>query len=177
MKGAFSLNHLLVGTVRLFSFVRKARSGGSGQWRGQGHAMNRSTLKIEFRCAQWHQKTREGCGHFRGLFGGSPGKLRESPEKIAGKCFPNREMLQILGFRSPGKANLPGTLGRHCRDLVPTFRAGCFLISTVPAFSSFSEIWERGSGGVKSAGVSLRVRETSRDESQCVPSPEKNSSK
>ena len=85
------------------------------------------------------QKTREGCGCFRGLFGGSPGKLRESPGKIAGKLFPNREMLQILGFRAPGKANLPGTLGRHCRDLVPTFRAGCFLKSTVPAFSSFSD--------------------------------------
>ena len=48
-------------------------------------------------------------------------------------------MLQILGFRASGKANLPGTLGPHCRDLVPTFRAGCFLKSTVPAFSSFSE--------------------------------------
>ena len=31
----------------------------------------------------------------------------------------------------------------------------------------------RGSGGVKSTGVSQSVRETSRDESQCVPSPEK----
>ena len=48
-------------------------------------------------------------------------------------------MLQILGFRAPGKANLPGTFGPHCRDLVPTFCAGCFLKSTVPAFSSFSE--------------------------------------
>ena len=28
------------------------------------------------------QKTREGCGCFRGLFGGSPGKLRESPGKL-----------------------------------------------------------------------------------------------
>ena len=48
-------------------------------------------------------------------------------------------MLQILGFRAPGKANLPGTLGRHCRDLDCTFRAGCLLTLTVPAFSSFSE--------------------------------------
>ena len=48
-------------------------------------------------------------------------------------------MLQILGFRAPGKANLPGTLGRHSWDLVCTFRAGCFLKSTVPAFSSFSD--------------------------------------
>ena len=64
---------------------------------------------------------------------------RESPKKIAGKIFPKREMLQILGVQAPGKANLPGTLGPHCRDLVPTFRAGCFLKLTVPAFSSFSE--------------------------------------
>ena len=65
----------------------------------------------------------------------TPGKSRENSWKI----FPNREMLQILGFRAPGKANLPGTLGRHSWDLVCTFRAGCFLKSTVPAFSSFSE--------------------------------------
>ena len=58
---------------------------------------------------------------------------------MAGKIILNREMLQILGFRAPGKANLPRTLGRHCPDLVPTFRAGCFLKSTVPAFSSFSD--------------------------------------
>ena len=83
------------------------------------------------------QKTREGCGCFLGLCGSSAGKFRESSGKIAGKIFPNREMLQILGFRAPGKANLPGTLGPHCRDVVPTFRAGCFLKSTVPAFSSF----------------------------------------
>ena len=36
-------------------------------------------------------------------------------------------MLQILGFGAPGKANLPGTSGPHCRDLVPTFRAGVFF--------------------------------------------------
>ena len=110
------------------------------------HSMDkcRSRLKLQENFERhWSipisQKTREGYGCFRGLFGGSRGKLRESPGKIAGKFFPNREMLQILGFRAPGKANLPGTLGRHCRDLVPTFRAGCFLKSTVPAFSSFSE--------------------------------------
>ena len=40
-----------------------------------------------------YQKTREGCGCFWGLFGSSRGKLRESPGKIAGKKFPNREML------------------------------------------------------------------------------------
>ena len=86
------------------------------------------------------QKTREGCGCFWGLCGSSGGKFRENSGKIAGKIFPNRQMLQILGFQAPGKANLPGTLGPHCRDLVPTFRAGCFLKSTVPAFSSLSDL-------------------------------------
>ena len=86
-----------------------------------------------------NQKTREGCGCFRCLFGGSRGKLRERPGKIAGKCFTDRKMPQNLGFRAPGQANLPGTLGRHCLDLVSTFHAGCFLKSTAPAFSSFSD--------------------------------------
>ena len=86
------------------------------------------------------QKTREGCGCFWGLCGSSGGEFREDSGKIAGKFFPNRQMLQILGFRAPGKANLPKTLGPDCRDLVPTFRAGCFLKSTVPAFSSSSDL-------------------------------------
>ena len=111
------------------------------------------------------------CGCFRGLLGGSRGKLRESPGKIAGKkIFPNREMLQILGFWAPGKANLLGTLGPHCQDLVPTFRAGCFLKSTVPAFSSFSEFWSlqlrsrRPATGVSRA---LRARSVPRVSPEC----------
>ena len=62
------------------------------------------------------------------------------PREIAGKFVPDREMLQILGFRAPGKANLPGTLGRQSRGLVPTSCAGCFLKLTVPAFLSFSDL-------------------------------------
>ena len=64
-------------------------------------------------------------------------------------------MLQIIGFGAPGKANLPGTLGPHCQDLVPTFRAGCFSKSTVPAFSSFSDLKTSGFGNffVVAAGV------------------------
>ena len=104
----------------------------------QVHPLRHATHTSNIQCCL-NQKTREGCGCFRGLFGGCRGKLRESPGKIAGKFFPNREMLQILVFRAPGKENLAGTFGRHCRDLVPTFRAGCFLKSTVPAFSSFSD--------------------------------------
>ena len=75
-------------------------------------------------------------GCVRGFPRKTPGKSREH---CWIKFYPNRKMLQILGFRAPEKANLPRTLGRHSRDLVPTFRAGCFLKSTVPAFSSFSE--------------------------------------
>ena len=51
-------------------------------------------------------------------------------------------MLQILGFQAPGKANLPGTFGRHCLELVPTFRAGCFLKLTVG--SSLLEFFSEG---------------------------------
>ena len=61
-----------------------------------------------------------------------PGKLLE----IFPRILPNATNSRISGT---GKANLPGTLGRHSRDLVPTFRAGCFSKSTVPAFSSFSD--------------------------------------
>ena len=68
-----------------------------------------------------YQKTREGCGCFWGLCGSSGGKFRENSGKIAGKIFPNCQMLQILGFRAPGTENLPETLGPHwtrpCADL------------------------------------------------------------
>ena len=67
---------------------------------------------------------------FPGCVPGLGGKIRESPGKIAGNLFPNRDMLQIL-------ANLPGTLVDTALDLVLTFCAGCCLKSTVPAFSSF----------------------------------------
>ena len=72
------------------------------------------------------QKTREGCGCFRGLFGRSRGKLRESPGKLLDKFSRIGKCYKFLGFWALGKANLPGTLGPHCRDLLPTFRAGCF---------------------------------------------------
>ena len=64
------------------------------------------------------QKAREGCGCFRGLFG--------SPEESSGKVPGKLLMLEILGFRATGKANLPGTLGRHCLDLVPASMQGVF---------------------------------------------------
>ena len=57
------------------------------------------------------------------------GLVKENSGKVPGKLlefWPNREMLQILEFRAPGKANLLGSLGQHCPDPLPTFRAGCF---------------------------------------------------
>ena len=66
---------------------------------------------------------------FPGSLRGFPRKTLGKSRKIAGKYLSNREMLQILGFRAPGKANLPcrRTLGRCCLDLVPTFCEGCFF--------------------------------------------------
>ena len=50
----------------------------------------------------------------------------------------------------------------------------CVLIDEQPdAQPPVPFFWGRGSGGVKSAGVSQSVRKTGRDESQSVPSPEK----
>ena len=52
------------------------------------------------------------------------------PGKIAGKSFPNREMLQTLGFRAPGKANLPGTLGDTAWTLSPPSVRGVFKMDS-----------------------------------------------
>ena len=90
------------------------------------------------------------------------GSARAFPRKIPGKSrekcwkyFPNRKSLWILGFGAPGKANLPRTLGRHCRDLVLTFCAGCCLKSTVLAFSSSSEGFRFWHFSTKIARLSL----------------------
>ena len=64
----------------------------------------------------------------------TPGNSRENCWKNFPES-PNATNSRMSGTR---KVNLPRTLGPHCRDLVPTFRAGCFLKPTVPAFSSFS---------------------------------------
>ena len=107
---------------------------------------------------EFHQKTREGCGCLWDAFGGSRGKVRESPGKIAGKCFPNREMLQILGFWAPGKANLPGTLGRHCPGPCTHLPGGvffeidssslleCFLGRTPSTAGTFRKKFRKNSG-------------------------------
>ena len=65
------------------------------------------------------------------------------PEEISGKVLgellenfaPLAKCYKILGFRAPDKANLSGTLGRHCPEPCPHI---LFLKSTVTAFSSFA---------------------------------------
>ena len=84
----------------------------------------------------FYQKTREGCGCFWGLSGSSGGKFRENCWKnlsrIA-KCY----TFWVFGHRE--KQTCWKNWVHTGLDLVPTFRAGCFLKSTVPAFSSFSD--------------------------------------
>ena len=97
----------------------------------------------------------------------SSGVPQENSGKIMGrlleKYIPNCEMLRILGFRAPGKANLPGTLGRHCLDLVPTFPYVFFLLeidsSSLLEFFSDNSLLEffadnRKGGFAKRKGVS-----------------------
>ena len=52
-------------------------------------------------------------------FGISSGDPQENSGKTQGNMFPNREMLSILGFRAPGKAKLPRSLGGHCPESSP----------------------------------------------------------
>ena len=90
---------------------------------------------------------------FRSLFGGSEEKVQKKVlgKKIAGH-FPRSRNAANSWISGTGKTNPPGTFGRHCWDLVPTFRAGCFLKSTVPAFPSFSESREEGTA-IQMGGV------------------------
>ena len=63
-----------------------------------------------------------------GVCSGFLRNTRAKSRENSWKNFPaSRNATRILGFRALAKANLLGTLGRHCLDLVPTFRAGCFF--------------------------------------------------
>ena len=52
---------------------------------------------------------------------------RKAPEKLLERFPRMAKCYKFWDLGAPGKANLPGTLGRHCLDLVRTFRAGCFF--------------------------------------------------
>ena len=62
--------------------------------------------------------TREGCGCFQGLFGGSRGRLRESPRKIAGKICP--ESRNAVNSRISGTGK-----GKPAGNLEPTLPGPC----------------------------------------------------
>ena len=82
------------------------------------------------------QKTREGCGCFRGLFGGSRKKnSRKVPGKTSESQNATNSRIWGTGKRKPF-GNLRSTLPEPCPHLV----CRLFLKSTVPAFSSFSDI-------------------------------------
>ena len=69
-----------------------------------------------------------------------PRKIPEkSPGKNPGELYPNREMLQILGFPGTRKGKPAANLGSTALNLDPTFCTGYSLKSTVPAFSRFSK--------------------------------------
>ena len=62
----------------------------------------------------------------------------------------------------------------HDWHKIPDALAITHIMLIIPQQDSLCYLcWGRGTGGVKSAGVSQSVRETGRDESQSVPYPEK----
>ena len=81
--------------------------------------------------------------------------------------------------KCPRKCLSPVQLPKSCLPAI--FHSFAPVISTTLSIFSQREsggmatliLWEGGSGGVQSTAVSKSVRETSRDESQRVPSPEK----
>ena len=73
------------------------------------------------------QKAREGCGCFRGLFGGSRGILRESPGKIAGKLFPESRNATNSGISGTRKGQPAGNLGTTLPGPRPNLPCGMFF--------------------------------------------------
>ena len=67
-------------------------------------------------------------------------KLRESP----GKLFPDREVLQILGFRAPGKAEPAGNLGSTLPGPCPRLPCKVFLEIDSSSLLEFLWVWVFG---------------------------------
>ena len=99
-------------------------------------------------------------GSVRGFSRKTPGKSREN----CWKNFPESRNATCSSISGTGKGKPAGNLGPTLPDLVPTFRAGCFLKSTVPAISSTC-VRARGRGlisaqleGSPTASLKLCVR-------------------
>ena len=78
------------------------------------------------------------CGMRSGVPEENSGKVAG---KIAGKFFLNRGMRHFLGFQAPGKANLPGTLGRQCPGRCPHLPCGVFC--EINSYSLLEFFWAR----------------------------------
>ena len=94
-------------------------------------------------CLQWlhiigtkGQKTREGCGCFRGPFGGSRGNFREIP---GNKFSRVATCVKFWDFGHRKRQTYREPSVDIALDTVPTFCSGCSCKSTVAALSSLSE--------------------------------------
>ena len=69
------------------------------------------TLRVQFSRLGLCKKTREGCGCFRGLFGGSRGKLRENCWKFLGVQTPSNFQAISGNLLGPSSGNFRRMLG------------------------------------------------------------------
>ena len=99
-----------------------------------GHRNRKSQTSLRFRCAKIRklEKAVAVSGVYSGVL---EENSRESPGKIAGKCFPNREVLQNSRISGTAKGKPAGNLGKTLPGPCPHLPCGCVLKSTVPAFS------------------------------------------
>ena len=74
-----------------------------------------------------NQKTREGCGCFRGLCRSSAGKFRENSGKIAGKFFPESRNATNSRISGTGKGKPAGNLGSTLPGPCPHLPCGVFF--------------------------------------------------
>ena len=86
-----------------------------------------------------YQKTREGCGCFWDLLGGSRGKLQG---KLLEKCLESQNALNSR-ISGTGKGKPAGNLGSTLLGDGPTFCEVFFLKSTFLTFSSFLHVLHR----------------------------------
>ena len=87
------------------------------------------------------QKTREGCGCFRDLLGGSQRKFQEDHGKIAGNFPRITTCFKFQDFEHRERQTCREPWVDTVWNLVQTFCVGCFWKSTVTAFSCSSEFW------------------------------------
>ena len=97
--------------------------------------------------------------------------------RLTGKAMPaskeKSRSVPAFGANFPEALFLPGTIPRHLRPVIIKPVGQIFEISDSKPTQVRSHSLGEGKWGRKSAGVSQSVRETDRDKSQSVPSPQK----